>query len=373
LRPTIALGLVLAIGACKPPSPEAAAVRQYVVDLDANYKDIITALEALQSAVDAFVANPSADGLVAAKNAWLLARPVYGEAEYSRFYGGPIDQAQGGMNEWPIDENFIDYTAANPTGGIINDPVNYPQLNSQVLATSDQRGGIENLSTGFHAIEFLLWGQRTDQTLGPGTRAYTDYVDAGTAAHQDRRRNYLKIAADLLVTDMRGLEAQWDTTDPQSYASMLLAAPPHDGVTKIMRGLSSMAIAELLYERLSDPYITQAQKDEESCFSESTWADLDANALGVEDAYLGRYGNLHGPSVSDLVKAKNPALDASMRQQLSAIRSALASIPQPFDHAVLAPVDSDAHLKVKAAIDSFSSLQTTLEHVVAALGVTVNI
>ncbi len=373
MRTSILLALLTLGGGCHSASPEAGVVKQYVAILDANYKDSVTAIAGLQSAVDAFVAAPSADGLTAAQQAWLTAHRVYSETEYSRFYGAPIDQAQGGMNEWPIDENFIDYTAANAMGGIINDPVNYPQLTAMVLATSDERGGVENLSTGFHAVEFLLWGQRADQTQGPGTRPYTDYVDGGTATNQARRRTYLKVAAEMLLSDMRGLEAQWDTTDPQSYASMMLAGAAHDGVTKIMRGMSSMAISELLYERLSDPYVTQASKDEESCFSESTWYDLNANALGVEDAYLGRYGTLTGPSVSDLVKAKNATLDAAMRQQLAAIRAALAAMPQPFDHAVLAPADSPDHQAVKAAIDSFSSLQTTIEQVVAVLGVTVNI
>ncbi|MGZ3439195.1 MAG: imelysin family protein, partial [Polyangia bacterium] len=151
---------LVAVAGCSSPDPIAPVVRQYAVNLDQNYKDILPKLDALKAAVDAFVANPTADGLVAAQQAWLDARPPYGESEYSRFYSGPIDQAQGGMNEWPIDEAFIDYTVANPTGGIINDVAHYPQITASVIATADQKGGIENLSTGYHAVEFLLWGQR---------------------------------------------------------------------------------------------------------------------------------------------------------------------------------------------------------------------
>ena len=142
---------------------------------------------------------------------------------------------------------------------------------------------------------------------------------------------------------------------------------------KMLRGFSNMAISELFYERLSDPYVTQDRKDEESCFSESTYTDLNANALGVEDVYLGRYQMLQGPSLSDLVKAKNPMLDAEMRQELGAIRAALAAIPPPFDHAVLAPVGTDAHTKVQAAIDAFAPVQATIHQVADALGITINI
>ena len=291
----------------------------------------------------------------------------------SRFYGGPIDQAQGGMNEWPIDEAFIDYTTGNPTGGIINDAADYPQLTATVLASADEKGGLENLSTGFHAIEFLLWGQRPAQTDGPGERPYTDYVDGGTATNQARRRTYLTVATQLLLDDMRGLEAQWNLGDANSYGAKLVAGSPHEGLTKIYRGFSQMAISELLYERMYDPLKSQDRKDEESCFSESTAIDLVNNALGVEDVYLGRYGSLSGPSISQLVAAKNPALDAQIKQQIAAVRAAIEAIPPPFDHAVIADPSTDAHMKVQAAIDVFAPVQGLLDQAATELGIVNNL
>lgn len=370
----IALGCLFLVGACSANSvTPATVVQQYAVNLDTNYKDVITKLVVLKSSVDAFVAAPSADGLTAAQQAWLGARPAYGECEVSRFYAGPIDAAQGGMNEWPIDENFIDYTDGNLTGGIINDPTDYPMLTPEVLASSDEKGGIENLSTGFHAIEFLLWGQRLDQTEGPGTRPYTDYVDGGTAQNQDRRRQYLQVATGMLLDDMRALESQWDLGNPSSYGAQLVSGPPTDSLTKIYRGFSQMAISELFYERMYDPFVSKDRKDEESCFSENTLVDLEANALGVEDVYLGRYHALQGAGISDLVKAKNPALDSEARKEIAAARAAIDAIPPPFDHAVLAPDGSPERNAVQAAVDSFSSLRTTLDDVATALGIINNL
>lgn len=375
-------GIVLLLTACGSgsgtPDPTPAVLHQYVVNLDANYKDAISQVQALKTAVDAFVAAPSADSLSACRQAWLSALPWYSKGEYSRFYGGPIDKAQGGMNEWPIDESFIDYTVQNPTGGIINDPTGYPQLTAPILAMADEKGSIENLSTGFHAIEFLLWGQRADQTQGAGMRPETDFVDGGTAANQDRRRTYLLVVTDMLLSDLRGMEAQWNLANKSSYASQLLASNAHDALSKVFRGLSTMAISELLYERLDDPFVAQDQKDEESCFSESTFDDLVANALGVENAYLGHYQTLagavlQGPSISDLVKAKNPALDAQMRQELAAARAAIAAIPPPFDHAVLAPPTSPEHIAVGAAVASLQPLQGLLDQAGQALGIVNNL
>ena len=200
-----------------------------------------------------------------ARPGWPLVRS-YGQCEISRFYGGPLDQAQGRMNEWPIDENFLDYTYGIPDGGIVNQPDAYPVIDVDVLKSTDHMGGLEILPAGFHAIEFLLWGQRPSQSDGPGTRPYTDYVDSGTAANQSRRRDYLKSATDLLLSDMQGLVADWALSDPNSYGSAMVAGPAHDGVQNIARGLTDLHISELYYERLLDPYVTMDRKDEESCF-----------------------------------------------------------------------------------------------------------
>jgi putative iron-regulated protein len=371
---------VLLLSACgstdpKPTSSadEAAVVRQYAVNLDANYRAVIDQVNRLQSAVGDFVANPSQSGLEAAQQAWLGARPAYGECEISRFYGGPMDAAQGGMNEWPIDETFVDYTTGSPLGGIINDTVNYPEITEALLRSTEERGGIENLSTGFHAIEFLLWGQRPDQSSGPGERPYTDYLDGGTAANQDRRRNYLTTAVDMLLLDMQALDADWDLTNGDSYGSLMVAGSAHDGLTNIVRGFTNLGISELFYERLMDPYVTQDRKDEESCFSESTIIDLMANAKGVENVYLGRYAEQQGPSVSDLVKAKSPVLDAEIKAQISAARAAIDAIPTPFDHSVIAPASSDDNMKVRAAIDAFQPMQDTLKQMADVLGVPINL
>jgi putative iron-regulated protein len=366
------LACVLAAG-CGASDPTADVVKQYAVMMHANMADVVTTLGALQDAIYAFTDAPSADGLAACQQAWLDSRPSYGEMEIARFYSGPIEDVQGRVNEWPIDEAFIDYTAVDPTGGIINDPAHYPMLTPPILASSDEKGGIENLSTGYHAIEYLLWGQRPDQTSGPGTRPYTDYVDGGTAANQARRRTYLRSAIELLVSDLTSVQAQWDLTDPGSYGSQMIKKPPQDELQLIIRGFSQMAISELYYERMYDPYITQNRKDEESCFSESTQVDLAANALGVENVYLGRYHAVAGKGVADLVAAKNPGLDAQLRATLSAIRSTIDAIPPPFDHSVIAPDGSDARNAVQNALDQFTPLQDQMHQLADLLGVTVNL
>ncbi len=151
--------------------------QHYANLVEANYQDVLTRVKALQTAVDTFVAAPSAEGLEQAKQAWLAAREPYGQTEAFRFYAGPIDDAkgpEGQINAWPLDESYIDYVKGNSKAGIINKP--NVAITKQKLASLNEKGGEENVSTGFHAIEFLLWGQDFNKE-GPGNRSYTDFVD----------------------------------------------------------------------------------------------------------------------------------------------------------------------------------------------------
>ena len=132
---------------------------------------------ALQQTIAAFVAAPSADGLAAARKAWLEAREFYGQSEAFRFYGGPIDDDKGPesrLNALPLDESFIDGVKDQPQAGLIND--RKIALTKKTLASYNERGGEENISTGWHAIEFLLWGQDFNDA-GPGQRSFEDFVD----------------------------------------------------------------------------------------------------------------------------------------------------------------------------------------------------
>jgi putative iron-regulated protein len=348
-------------------------VRQYVALMRANSSEVVDKLEKLDNAVGELVENPSENAFSRAREAWLDARPGYGQLEVGRFYNGPVDVVNGGANEWPIDEKFIDYSADDPNSGIINHVSEFPDITPQVLIANDEVGGIENRSTGYHAIEFLLWGQRLQQSDGPGERPYTDYVDGGTAQNQARRRTYLKAATEVLLADITGVLDAWDPDDPDSYGARMIAAPPLISLADLVRGMTSMAISELFYERMTDPYLTQSRKDEESCFSESTQIDLAANMLGVENVYLGRFGSVKGASISDLVRASKPELDRTLRKQLQTTREAIDAIPPPFDHAVIAPEGSAPREAVKAALDTFVPMVDSLRQMADLLGIKTNI
>lgn len=294
-------------------------IENYAKIVFQSYKDSYDMAVVLQTAVNEFVSQPTAIGLENAKKAWLGAREPYGQTEVFRESGGPIDTPNGGIegqiNAWPLDENYIDYVRKDfedpkssvTSEGIINDlsfTINEASLKG---ANEGISGGYnvpeKNVSTGYHAIEFLLWGQdAADPRNGlSGQRPFTDYrTDGiGTNNNQDRRGLYLKLVTELLVKDLKSLVDAWSPSG--EYRNAFLKLPQDEALKNIMRGLFFMAGEELSTERMAVA-VEQSQEDEHSCFSDNTHRDIFANAKGINNIVFGTYQNIQGLSLYDLVK-----------------------------------------------------------------------
>lgn len=360
-----------------PLSNAAPVAEQYAANVHANYVECLDKARALQTATDAFVASPSAATQQAAKDAWIAARIPYGPSEVYRFYGGPIDDEEAGpegfINAWPLDENFIDYTRDDANAGIVNRPDLVPQITKEVLRGENEKGGEKNIATGFHAIEFLLWGQDAEDPSerSAGKRPHTDFVSGagGTAQNQARRAEYLKIVTAMLVEDLEGLVAAWEP-GKDNYRKTF-TANAKDAVTKMLTGIGAMANAELSGERMTVAFKNRGQEDEHSCFSDTTNADVRGNALGIENVYLGRYGSKDGPGLDELVRAVDPALDDQMKKELAEAASALQAMQSvPFDAAIAAPDGSPERQNVLNAIQALKKEAQTIVKIGTALGVT---
>jgi putative iron-regulated protein len=346
-------------------------VERYAALTYENYTDVVTQAQALRTAVESFVAQPTAARLETARTAWLAARTSYGQSEAFRFYGGPIDDEdtgpEGQINAWPLDEAYIDGVEGNPSSGIINAS---EELTPELIASMNERDGETNISSGYHAIEFLLWGQDRS-TTGPGNRPYTDFVD-GQAPNAERRRQYLSLATNLLVEDLESVRAAW-APGQSNYRGTFAAEAPKEAVLKILTGLGSLSGAELAGERMTVAYDNKDQEDEHSCFSDNTLADLYGNALGIQNVYLGRYGSTDGAGLDELVAAVDPKLNDEMKERLQASLDAIRAIPAPFDQAIMGNDSSPGRQKVKAAIDALRAQTETLVEVATALGIQLNL
>jgi putative iron-regulated protein len=371
--------LALALAACNSSSHDdthltaeevAPVAEQYATVVANSYLDAhATALD-LSDAISNFVASPSEAGLDAARQAWLDARESYGQTEVYRFYDGPIDNPddgpEGQLNAWPMDEAYVDYVEGDPMAGIINDPTTYPTIDTALLSELNEQGGETNIASGYHAIEFLLWGQDLSAD-GPGARPWTDYDQggAGTAANQDRRGTYLLAAVDLLVADLSDLYSAWDSAASGNYREAFLAEAPDEIVRRMLLGMGSLSGAELAGERIEVALETQEQEDEHSCFSDNTHRDIVLNALGIQNVYLGRYGDSEGASLYDLVAARDQALADRLAAEIQASVDAAEAIPAPFDRAIV-----DNRELVEATVDALRVQTDTIVEVAALFEIT---
>ena len=354
---------------------ENAAVISNYADLvsqayQAAYDDAVV----LQTAIDVFVVDPTEENMTVAKDAWLQSRESYGPTEAFRFAQGPIDVIDGEegpeglLNSWPLDENYIDYVDGAFDAGIINDPVTFPTIDKALLESLNGEGGEENVSVGYHAIEFLLWGQdiTAPEALEAGKRPYTDYVDGGTADNQDRRGAYLKICAELLIDHLDILVKQWNESG--TYRSTFLALDEKEALGNILTAIATLSKSELAGERIFTAYDNQDQEDEHSCFSDNTHRDIRLNFDGIKQVYLGIKGTETGASIHDLIEQENADLAAAIRAQLDLAETAVYATGTPFDFAI---VDGNERPKVLESVTALRTLGDKFVEGGAAIGITV--
>ncbi|MFV0296045.1 MAG: imelysin family protein [Hyphomicrobiaceae bacterium] len=392
--------LALFIGLSRPASAtEPAAtdvVKHYVALAEASYQEAYAGAKALQKAVDAFLAKPSEVTLAAARAAWIAARPSYLQTEAFRFTNPVVDEWEGKVNSWPLDEGLIDYVdgpsdgSENPLANanvvasksvqVVGKAIDVVNIDADLLERLQEAGGIKsNVATGYHAVEFLLWGQDLHGTEpGAGERPYTDY-DLQHCSHGncERRATYLKVATNLLVKDLAWIVAQWQ---PDGAASRhIQSLPPAEAVVAIFSGLASLSYGELAGERTKLALLLHDPEEEHDCFSDNTHNSHYYDALGIENVYLGRLKRadgtiLQGPSVSDLVRARAKATDDDVRK---AVALTVARMKVMVDKArtgatfdtLIAEGNTEGNRIVQSAIDALIAQTSAFRRAAVALNI----
>ena len=332
----------------------------------AVYDDSYQGCILLEEKINVFVNNPTESNFSACKNEWLAVREVYGLTEAFRFAEGPIDNEANGpeglINAWPMDEAYVDYVVGNPDAGIINNNADYPIINASTLLAANENGGETNIALGFHAIEFLLWGQDLSANTA-GTRPFTDYLTlGGTANNADRRSQYLAVAAEILVAGLKQVRDAWDPSINNNYRSTFLTSNSNSFLRDVFNSLKVMSGFELSGERMYVAYENANQEDEHSCFSDNTHRDIFLNAQGMYNIYLGSYTRADGTIIdsyglSDLVSEVNAPMNQAT---VLAFENSIQQINEmyiPFDQAI---VLAEERPKVLEAVEALQLLDDQL-------------
>lgn len=397
---TVLPAAVLALGFCFTPATADGSkdvLKTYADIAQAGYEDSLDTAKTLRLAVDAFIVKPTEANLRGARAAWIAARIPYMQTEAYRFGNAIVDDWEGKVNAWPLDEGLIDYVAAaygadspenelyvanvikNVSLTIGGKKLNTKKLTKELLAEKLQEaGGVEaNVATGYHAVEFLLWGQDLNGTgAGAGVRPATDFnPDKCTNGNCARRAAYLSTVTDLLIDDLAWMAEQW--APGGEGRKVIENGSGEEGLTALMTGLGSLSYGELAGERIKLGLMIHDPEEEHDCFSDNTHASHFFDALGIRNVYLGRYrrsdgSSVSGASVSDLVKAKSPEVDAEMRAKLDATMDAMNTLylraltTESYDQMI--GEGNDAGNKVvQDVVDALGAQTKAIERAVAAL------
>ena len=351
LVPMVAVGLAGPASAVEPQ----AVLKTYADIAAAGFSDALTTARTLEGAIASFLAAPDESTLQKARDAWRAARVPYMQTEVFRFGNPVVDAWEGKVNAWPLDEGLIDYVApsygevsdANPwyTANVVanerltiaGQTVDATVIDADLLRSLQEIGGVEaNVATGYHAIEFLLWGQDLNGTgPGAGDRPATDYaLDGCTHDHCDRRRVYLKAATDLLVDDLKEMADSW--AKGGEARDTILNGEPWQGLVAAFTGMGSLAYGELAGERTKLGLLLHDPEEEQDCFSDNTHNAHYYDVVGMRNVYLGTYTSpdgtkVEGPSLSDLVRAKSGEADQQLEAALDRSLAAAAAIKEAAD------------------------------------------
>jgi putative iron-regulated protein len=356
------------------PANASEAITNYADIVYASYSDSLEEARALDAAIASFVAAPSQAGLTAARDAWKASREPYLQTEVYRFYEGPIDttEGEGGpeglINAWPLDESYIDYVVGGEDDGMVNDP--QMTIDKETVTGANEGENETTISTGYHAIEFLLWGQDLSDT-GPGARPFTDYVtgEGGTASNQDRRGQYLTTVSELLVENLESLVAAWDPEESGNYRESFLAEPPASALGKIMSGMIILSGFETGGERVQAALDSHDQEDEHSCFSDNTHRDMVQDVQGIQNVWLGSYGSIDGVGIRDVIAAGSTDISGRITSRIDTSLDLANDIQPPFDREI-ADGNTAGQARVQALADSLFDQREVLEEAFELYGLT---
>lgn len=395
------------------------------------YQDSLATAKALQTAVNTYVDTPSQANLDAAKAAYKASRQPYSQTEVFRFDEGfvtandkrtidNIDGWEGQVNAWPLDEALIDYVNDDYVGeydskeNILNsDSIvvgsikqDTSVITPELLAEMNEIGGSEaNVTTGYHAIEFLIWGQDINGVgEGAGMRPVSDYITtdgqctSGETTNKDasvceRRGQYLKAATQLLVDDLTAMVAEWQPESENTLRSDIMARKDNNSLRQIMYQMGSLALGELASQRMQVAFVTGSTEDEHDCFSDLTHLSYANNARGIQNLFNGNYKTVTGKRVGGygikqyLIDTDNKAAADKLGADFKKVETAfntivekgekenikfdqmIATVGQASKHGVSAEEQDKRRGWVESAITNLQELTVSIENAAKAVGI----
>ncbi|XHF86641.1 imelysin family protein [Vibrio sp. HN007] len=397
---TVAIALNSGVAFAASTVTQQQVVEHYTDIAHSVYSDALFTAKELDKSLEKFLQSPSQQTLQQAKQAWFDSRVPYQQSEVFRFGNAIVDDWEGQLNAWPLDEGLIDYVSkdyqyelgnegananivANETIQVGAEKIDASEITPELIANLNEVGGSEaNVASGYHAIEFLLWGQDLNGTdAGAGTRPYTDFAtgSACTNGNCERRREFLKAASELLIQDLEWIVKQWAPGVANNYRTEFLADKTENSLRKMLFGMGSLSLGELAGERMKVALEANSTEDEHDCFSDNTHNSHYYNEQGIYNVYTGIYLKadgtlLTGPSIHVLVAQKDKLAAKEIQKAVDVARAQVGTLVTSAESGVyfdqlIAANNAEGNALVNESIVALVKQTTAIEKAAGIVGI----
>ncbi|WP_159821698.1 imelysin family protein [Colwellia sp. 20A7] len=316
----------------------------------AGYQNLNDGAADFLLATQNLVNTPTDKNLALAQQAWKDVRVPWEQGESHIF--GPVDalSIDPHLDTWPLNTSDLEALLA-----------------SQASFSADELKTFNDDVQGFHTMEFLLFGD--------GVEDNEKSIDEMTTLESE----YLSAAAEVFKTYTQSLLDAWivanDPNDANSpaYKDLLLTtnndiyASQLGVVEELINGMIGI-IDEVGNGKIAEPFGSNIDNIDtskvESQYSWNSLADFTDNIRGVQNVYRGEFsGQADKAGIIDFVNAADADLatrvDTEIMDAIAAIEAIAGESDLPFRQAIN---DADARVRIQAAIDALSTLQTSFEN-----------
>jgi putative iron-regulated protein len=221
------------------------------------YSNASLAIREFEGHSQLFLAHPTQQLLLELRDRWntahqaYLACQLYQMLAFSRSGQKQLELTKQRVNAWPIQGGYIDYLPGYQFTGIINDSTLAITLDN--LLSQHQFSDLSDVSVGFHALEFLLWGEGFDRPASDFQASDSQLSEQGIELDaNNRRRTYFELLTSHIIAELDGLSQRWErqTTTNGTYLDEL---PPGAQLSFLLTS-SYRVLNDYLLERLISPF-----------------------------------------------------------------------------------------------------------------------
>ena len=254
-------------------------------------------LEELGEQISGFLENPTPSSMATVRKSWLDTHLAFEFTTLHRHFLTRLTKDEDlnlhrleyQIDHWPILPGYVDYVDGYNDSGIVNDMNVF--LDIETLKAQHGIFSIDEVSLGFHVLEFLIWGTNTSKSLN---RETSDFLPIGNLSREqilagvelndlsnNRRRKFLRLANQALYDDFIIIKEIWESNSNQ-FKSIYNKKNGVELVTLLLDAIISMLNEEILARSLYPLLNGNISESFPSPYSDSSQTAVSSQISSVE-------------------------------------------------------------------------------------------